>query len=174
MVVDRIRRQVYLLTEDDLEKHPVWEYALDEEGEEDQDEATVRPVACVQLPKSELRLGAMAATAKLRDGREVPAVLSFYVSSRGVEEYPEGVLHPSQPRILVGGQHHGFWHGILKPRRGEMDSFYAAVGSTANEVFPIEITARITVEGEETPRRVVVTGFQYLADPDADAVGEMR
>jgi hypothetical protein len=39
----KIRRQVYELTLDDLSKFPVWEFALDEEGEEGQDEATVRP-----------------------------------------------------------------------------------------------------------------------------------
>lgn len=39
----KIRKQVYELTLDDLRKSPVWEFALDEEGEEGQDEATVRP-----------------------------------------------------------------------------------------------------------------------------------
>jgi hypothetical protein len=37
------RKQVYELTVEDLRQHPVWEFALDEEGEEGQDEATVRP-----------------------------------------------------------------------------------------------------------------------------------
>jgi hypothetical protein len=39
----KIRKQVYELTTDDLEHFPVWEFALDEEGDEVQDEATVRP-----------------------------------------------------------------------------------------------------------------------------------
>ena len=38
-----IRKQVYELTAGDLEQRPIWEFALDEEGEEGQDEATVRP-----------------------------------------------------------------------------------------------------------------------------------
>ncbi|WP_338438878.1 hypothetical protein [Synechococcus elongatus] len=38
-----IRKQVYELTADDLDQHAVWEFALDEKGEERQDEATVRP-----------------------------------------------------------------------------------------------------------------------------------
>src|ERR1700735_3746644 len=45
MSATRIRRQVYELTLADLERFPVWEFALDEEGEEGQDEATVRPYA---------------------------------------------------------------------------------------------------------------------------------
>jgi len=39
----RIRKQVYDLTSADLATSPVWEFALDEEGEDGQDEATVRP-----------------------------------------------------------------------------------------------------------------------------------
>jgi len=40
----RIRKQVHELTIEDLEAHPAWQFALDEEAEEGQDEATVRPV----------------------------------------------------------------------------------------------------------------------------------
>ena len=39
----KIRKQVYDLAVSDLENHPIWEFALDEEGEDGQDEATVRP-----------------------------------------------------------------------------------------------------------------------------------
>jgi hypothetical protein len=40
----KLRKQVYDLTTEDLDFAPIWEYAHDEEGEEGQDEATVRPV----------------------------------------------------------------------------------------------------------------------------------
>lgn len=62
-------------------RYPFWEFALDEEGEEGQDEATARP------------------------------------------------------------------------RPGS--------GLAAHEVFPVEVTSRVLVEGESTPRRVIVPGFQY-------------
>ena len=39
----KIRKQVHDLSVDDVRKFPVCEFALDEEGEEGQDEATVRP-----------------------------------------------------------------------------------------------------------------------------------
>jgi hypothetical protein len=39
----KIRRQVYELTTEDFQANPVWEFASDEESEEGQDEATVRP-----------------------------------------------------------------------------------------------------------------------------------
>ena len=37
------RKQVYELANSDFIRCPVWEFALDEEGAEGQDEATVRP-----------------------------------------------------------------------------------------------------------------------------------
>ncbi len=39
----RVRKQVYELTLHDLRTFPVWEFGLDEEGEEGRDESTVRP-----------------------------------------------------------------------------------------------------------------------------------
>lgn len=38
-----IRKQVTDLRPDDLAPYPIWEFALDEEGEEGQDEETVKP-----------------------------------------------------------------------------------------------------------------------------------
>jgi hypothetical protein len=39
----QLRKQVGDLTPSDLEQYPTWEFALDEGGEEGQDEETVRP-----------------------------------------------------------------------------------------------------------------------------------
>lgn len=39
----RIRKQIYEITLEDLLQFPVWEFALDEEADEGQDESTVRP-----------------------------------------------------------------------------------------------------------------------------------
>jgi hypothetical protein len=39
----RIRKQVGDLQPDDLARFPIWEFALDEEGEEGQDDETVKP-----------------------------------------------------------------------------------------------------------------------------------
>jgi hypothetical protein len=38
-----IRKQVTDLRPDDLAPYPIWEFALEEEGEEGQDEETVKP-----------------------------------------------------------------------------------------------------------------------------------
>jgi hypothetical protein len=40
---NKIRKQVFDLTTEDLVQFPIWEFASDEEGEAGQDEATVRP-----------------------------------------------------------------------------------------------------------------------------------
>ena len=41
--IRKVRRQVYELTLHDLDTYPVWEFGLDQEGEEGRDESTVRP-----------------------------------------------------------------------------------------------------------------------------------
>ena len=43
MDIANIRKAVSELSTRDLEAHPVWEFALDEEGQEGKDETTVRP-----------------------------------------------------------------------------------------------------------------------------------
>jgi hypothetical protein len=40
----KIRKQVYDFKPRDLNEYPCWEFALDEEGQAGQDEATVRPI----------------------------------------------------------------------------------------------------------------------------------
>lgn len=53
MLTSATRKQVYDLRPEDLETCPVWEWALDEEEEEDQDEATVRPAPQLATPETQ-------------------------------------------------------------------------------------------------------------------------
>src|SRR5213593_1421112 len=63
-----IRKQVGELTAADLQRHPVWEFALDEEGEPGQDEETVRPFADVQDVDLEEGLYVVATSFEAADG----------------------------------------------------------------------------------------------------------
>jgi hypothetical protein len=56
-----IRKQVTDLLTDDLERFSIWEFALDEEGEQGQDEATVRPRPDLQRPDPGERMFVIAA-----------------------------------------------------------------------------------------------------------------
>jgi hypothetical protein len=41
-----LSKPIDLLTPADIEQHPIWEFAIDEEGIEGQDETWVRPFHC--------------------------------------------------------------------------------------------------------------------------------
>lgn len=159
----RIRRQCYELTAEDLSQYPIWEFALDEEGEDDQDEATVRPIPFNYIPANEWRMMVVAAEARFAGGKVFPATLYLNASPNGVEnDTSKDALASYQPCVLVDGKLLSFWYGMLPSRHLEegMAKFYAHVGLPAEQVFPIEVTAAILVEGENAPRQIRVTGFQ--------------
>ena len=49
----KVRKPISELTLEDLDMHPVWEYAIDEEEDEDQDETTVRPIDISEIRQLE-------------------------------------------------------------------------------------------------------------------------
>lgn len=53
MISLRTRKPVDKLTPADFDAFPIWEYALDEEADEDQDETWVRPVGRQHVPAGE-------------------------------------------------------------------------------------------------------------------------
>jgi hypothetical protein len=112
----KIRKQIYQLTLDDIQRFPVWAYALDEEGEPGQDEATVRPVknhGGLDLRSSSYQVRARF---KLADGTEL---LGFVT----VSEIPDdGIItiegdtyrnSKHQPVILTSHGQVGFYFGLL-------------------------------------------------------------
>lgn len=137
METSRIRKQVYDLTLADLSIFPAWEFALDEEGELGQDEATVRPCASIdQLGASDGGL-VVAASFELADGTK----LHGYVTPTTSDEFDLGTM---QPIIITEAGQQGFWHGILEPTQEEITAAYRRLGNkSAPEVFPIHFTSNM-------------------------------
>ena len=91
-MVKRIRMQCCDLTAQDFERFPIWEFALDEEGQPGQDEATVRPASVrrganiaagqflvlgiFSFPNGRVRLGVLTAGG----GSDVGATQPLYFS----------------------------------------------------------------------------------------------
>lgn len=129
MTEARIRRQVYELTADDLRAHPAWEFCLDEEGEPDQDEATVRPIA-----RGPLGFGVVAAAFRTADGRE----FAGYVTPASDED--QATL---QPTLVTDGGQVAFWLGWVDRDRAAASrrDAYERLGTTAQRLFPISYRA---------------------------------
>ena len=99
------RKPVDELTASDLEAFPVWEFAMDEEEVEEQDETWVKPVPTSEVPADGFSLS-VAAVLKLANGRVYPGVM-FCDTHAGLdiaaaERQPKARKHPKH---LVRHQH---------------------------------------------------------------------
>jgi hypothetical protein len=154
-----IRKQVYDLTRQDLEQFPVWEFALDEEGEPGQDEATVKPRADLDTGVApEEGLFVVRAEFKAADG----SAFDGFVTPE-----PAGDLGAVQPSVVTNEGHVSFWFGMVKPDSEALGKSYATLGVKRGELFPITFRTVVPVNGRSMDGDV--PGFMYL-----DSGGETR
>lgn len=161
--LERIRKPASELMPADLEQFSVWEWASDEEGEEDQDETTVRPVLLDRPLRANISY-IIKADFTLADGTVFVGVFT------SAERMPEtvGWLHPviftEQGQVL-------FYYGVMKPAPQQILQNYERLGKTAAEVFPIEFHAAAGVENSVS--QGMIGGFLYLTKP-GDRVEAMQ
>jgi hypothetical protein len=124
----RIRKQVYDLVPADLEQFPIWELATDEEGEEGQDEATVRPRPDLDVADPSEGILVVRAELVAVDGTRFDGFLS---------PHAEPHVGHVQPTIVTEEGQVGFWSGIRVPARGELEGRYRLLGKSAAELFPL-------------------------------------
>lgn len=160
MSAERIRRQVYELTPSDLECFPVWEFALDEEGEEGQDEATVRPYQMsVPLDPSE-GMFIVRATLTLSDGTRFRGyVTPSTPDATGLDAY--------QPAVVAAEGQVAFWCGMVVPPPEHIAKSYALLGKTSpQQVFPIRFESDVPLAGGpiagEAPGFVILEDFKTM------------
>ena len=137
-MAEQIRKQCYDLRPEDLEQYPIWELALDEEGEPGQDEATVkpRPDLTVADPGEGLLLARAELTA--RDGTRYDG----YVYPSHEQEW--GFI---QPTIVTDGGQVNFWCGAFPPKPAALAAAYDLLGKTAEQLFPVKFRALAEYEG---------------------------
>src|SRR5687768_12323434 len=104
----RTRKQVYDLSVADLDQHPVWEFALDEEGEEGQDEATVRPYDASGEVDPSQGMFIVRARFALADGTRASGYMTPPVEG-------DSSLGTLQPAVVVPDGQVSFWCGMLAP-----------------------------------------------------------
>jgi hypothetical protein len=153
---ERIRRQVYELTRSDLERFPVWEFALDEEGEDGQDEATVRPYD----PNGPLDpadgMFVVRAKMTLLDGTRMMG----YLTPPTREEKD---LSTVQPVVVVPNGQVLFWWGMIVPPSAHVAKSYALLGKASPaQVFPLRFESDVHLIGG--PVAGEVPGFLILED----------
>jgi hypothetical protein len=157
---DSIRKQVYELRPEDLDRHAVWEFALDEEGEDGQDEATVRP----HEPDGSLDpsdgMFVVRARIVLADGTQMHGYLTPPVQG-------DSDLGTLQPAIVTDAGQVTFWCGTLAPEPAQVAATYARLGkSLPSEVFPVKFQSDVDLVGGpvagELPGFLVLEDFQTM------------
>ena len=146
----KTRRQIYELTLQDLASSPAWEYALDEEGEPDQDEATVRPYSFSGFLDPSDGMFIVAARFWLADGTEM----------RGYLTPPPGddrSLGTIQPQIVTERGQVSFWCGRCLPDPARA---YELLGRGEVSVFPIRFESAVPLVGTKVSGSV--PGFLCL------------
>lgn len=135
-----MRKQVYELTQQDFDQYPVWEFALDEETEEGQDEATVRPFQNKPPLNPSDGMFVVAASFALADGTKMNGYLTPGVQG-------DTSLGTIQPIILADSGQVMFWQGIRAPSSADLAESYAALGKTVDQVFPLKFASDVPLVG---------------------------
>ena len=154
----RVRRQDYDLTVEDLAQFPAWEYALDEEGYEDQDERTVRPYSAKPPFEQGQAYLIIRASFYLADGTRMTGYI------KPLELAETSVLKPlipadMDPVIVTPKGRIEFWNGASQPDPDEISRNYARLNKGPLEVFPIRFASDVEVLNSVTEG--VLEGFLY-------------
>jgi hypothetical protein len=143
------------LTIDDLNHCPVWEFALDDEGEPGQDEETVRAPGDLTAIDPVDGIFVVSALFTAADG----TVFKGYVTPSETGDRVES------PAIITdAGKHIPFWHGILEPGPAALEEEYSALAKQPPELFPIRVETLVPVRGDRLYDKI--DGFGYF---DAEA-----
>jgi hypothetical protein len=150
---ERIRKCVTQLTPEDLQCFPVWVLMAGADEAEDVDEVTAAP----WTPRGpfDLREGPAVLRARftLADGTELPGYFS------ASEDWDRGLCF-SQPVIVTARGQVSLWLDFLKPTPKLLERWYAVLGKTADQVFPVRF--RSGIELADGPVAGTAEGFGYL------------
>lgn len=138
----KIRKQVYELTDKDLADHPVWEFALDEETEEGQDEATVRPYSADGAIDPSYGMFIVLAEFILADGTSMKGYLTPQV--KDFEKV--GFI---QPIIVTPIGQVNFWLGRMPATPEKLAIAYRALGKKPGQIFPVKYRSLIPITSGE-------------------------
>lgn len=151
----KTRKPVVKLTASDLRAFPVWEYAIDEEGDGEQDETWVRPVACGFVRRDEYSQ-IVATDFTTSAGRKLQGFMDVTTAKGPVEITPGVVVGsvgyivlPTLSRKLAVARKYDW---SLRDR----DRLCHALAQPEAEVFPLRYSLRVLVRGEEAARVGVI------------------
>lgn len=160
-MVRRIRKQLNKLSVADFEAHACWEYASDEEGQESEDECTVRPLALSELANATHQVFVQAAFF-FPNGR---VRLGLVTLNAGDE--PSG----HQPALFGTDGLFAFYRGAIEPKRSEVKRFVAAIKKISPCPFPVRYVSALFGSTGEPLATGTLDGLYWLVNWQT---GELR
>jgi len=142
--IKKIRIQEYNLTLQNVLDYPAWEFALDEETIEGQDERTVRPYIVEPPLNLEEAYFIVRASFFLADGTQLKGLITPRSSS--INHFIPNVFpYDLQPRIITENGKVEFCYGANDLDRDKLDNNYQKLGKLPSEVFPLRFSSDISV-----------------------------
>jgi hypothetical protein len=161
----KIRIQDYDLTFDDIMRYPAWEYALNEESVEGQDERTVRPYLAPPPLNPNDSYFIVRASFFLADGTKMKGLIK--PKQLGQKENISTVIpYDLGPIIISKEWKMDFRYGTIKPDPDDIAENYRIIGKRPNEIFPIQF--RSDIEVSNSIIEGVIEGFMYFDESHTD------
>jgi hypothetical protein len=134
----KTRMPIDRLSASDLGAFPIWEYTIDEEGVDGQDETWVRPVDA-KVIRAGLWSLSVAAEFRTRVGITIPGFIGV-TTAEGIE-IEQGVLLPHGKYVFVDAKSQASRRATAK-----------ALGMAVKDLFPLTYTLRVRIGREKAFR----------------------
>lgn len=146
----KIRIQFEDFTIDKFEIAPIWEFAIDEEGEDEQDETTLRPCFGLTIADPSDGLCIVKTEFETASGKKY-----FGLCSPSFELKLDEV----QPYMYTENGILSFWFGMLEPTRQIIDDLYKQFNETKETLFPIKFKSVVPTKGAKLQGQI--NGFMW-------------
>ncbi len=148
----RIRKPISQLSLGDLHDTSIWEFCLDEEAEEGQDETTIKPRPDLTIADQSEGMYIVKTEFIADNGKKY---LGFSTPS---ENFDLGIIQPTI--VIENGKQIGLWCGAFKPSKDELSEYYKDLHTSAENLFPLKFRSDVKTKNMKTMGSV--EGFVYI------------
>jgi hypothetical protein len=135
------RKPIEALTPEDLDTFTIWEFAMDEGDDQQQDETWIRPLDRATIPRETCSLS-VAADFVTADGTRFAGVVGLSTDAS---------VAIASASLLAGGTYVYAAHGEKTSIRYKT-STASQLGKSPADIYPLRFTLRALLDGEAAPR----------------------
>ena len=145
------RKPIFSMVPRELRQYPIWEFALDQEAVEGQDETWIRPVKRKTVPKN-AHSQIVATQFTTHAGKELHGFMVVTTVGGHVEIQPGAVFWMGY-RSLSGGSKERVAKTRPKSSTKDRNELARVLAVGEGEVFPMCYRLKVAVSGEKTLRQ---------------------